>query len=104
LDTTYENDLEEHLLIYLHELLVPILNIRGLLPAVGVIVVCLLRVSAVVLAPLDDLAEDGFVDVGDRDCLRADSIITEIVDHVLDEHGALGDLAIWLPVSIVTEM
>jgi hypothetical protein len=33
-----EDDLEEHLLVDLHELLVPLFNVRGLLAGVGVIV------------------------------------------------------------------
>ena len=59
----YENDLEKHLLVHLHELLIPLLDFGGLFPRVRLIVVSGGRVVAVVLAPLDDLAEDRFRDV-----------------------------------------
>ena len=32
LKTTYKDDLEQHLLVYLHKFLIPLINIRGLLP------------------------------------------------------------------------
>jgi hypothetical protein len=53
---TYENDLEKHLLVDLHKLLVPLLDIGRLLAIIGVVIGALHGVAAVVLAPLDDLA------------------------------------------------
>jgi hypothetical protein len=64
-DSTYEDDLKEHLLIDLHELLVPLLDIGSLLAGVGFIVLGLRRVVSVVVAPLDNLAEDSLVDLKD---------------------------------------
>ncbi len=58
---TYKDDLEQHLLIHLHELLVPLIDVRRLLARLVVILVSLSRVVAVVLAPLDHLAEHSFV-------------------------------------------
>jgi len=60
---TYKDDLEEHLLVNLHELLVPLLDLSGLLAGVIVVIGSLEGVVTVVLAPLDDLAQDGFVDL-----------------------------------------
>lgn len=59
---THQNDLEKHLLVNLHELLVPFFDIAGL-AAVVVLVTGGGGVVLVVLAPLDDLAEDGLVDL-----------------------------------------
>lgn len=60
---TYENDLEQHLLVDLHELLVPLIDVRCLLARVGIVVSGSGGVTLVVLAPLDHLAEDGLVDL-----------------------------------------
>jgi hypothetical protein len=43
--------------------LVPLIDICGFLAGVGVIFVCLGRVSAVMFTPLEDLLEDGLVDL-----------------------------------------
>jgi hypothetical protein len=45
-------------LVDLHELLVPLLNVRCLLAGVGVVVTGRLRVVLVVFAPFEDLVED----------------------------------------------
>jgi len=50
-----KDDLEEHLLVDLHELLVPLLNVGGLLAGVGVVVLGGRRVVLVLRAPLEDL-------------------------------------------------
>lgn len=60
---THQDDLEEHLLINLHELLVPFLDVGRLLAGVGVVVLGWLRVVLVVLTPFDNLLEDRFVDL-----------------------------------------
>jgi len=57
----YKNDLKEHLLINLHELLIPFINIGSLSPGIGVIVACAWRIALVVFAPLDDFLEDRLV-------------------------------------------
>lgn len=59
-----EDDLKQHLLVDLHELLVPLLDVGGLLAGVGVVVRRGGGVVLVVLAPFDDLLEDGLVDLG----------------------------------------
>jgi hypothetical protein len=54
---TYQDDLEQHLLINLHELLVPLVDIGGL--AAGIIVVMgARRVVLMVVAPLNNLVQD----------------------------------------------
>jgi hypothetical protein len=58
---TNQDDLEEHLLVNLHELLVPLLDIGGLLAGVGIVVLGGLGVVLVVFAPFDDLLEDRLV-------------------------------------------
>lgn len=60
---TYQDDLEQHLLVYLHELLIPLFDISSLLSGVGVVVVRGRGVASVVRAPLDDLLQDRFVDL-----------------------------------------
>lgn len=60
---TYEDDLEEHLLVDLHELLVPLLDVGGLLASIGFIVLGLVGIVAVVLAPFDDLSKDSLVNL-----------------------------------------
>jgi hypothetical protein len=59
---TYQDDLKEHLLVNLHELLIPLLNVGGLTAAV-IVIGSALGVVLVVLAPLDDLLQDGLVDL-----------------------------------------
>lgn len=63
---TYKDDLEEHLLVDGHVLLVPILDVGGLLARIGVVVGGGDWVVAVVVAPLEDLPKDGLVDLGVR--------------------------------------
>jgi hypothetical protein len=53
-------------LVNLHELLVPLIDIGGLLARVGVVVRGSRRITAMVDAPLDHLAENGFVDLANR--------------------------------------
>lgn len=60
---TYENDLEQHLLVNLHELLVPLLNVGGLLAGIGIIIGSGGGVVLVMLAPFDNLLENGLVDL-----------------------------------------
>lgn len=113
---THQNDLEQHLLIDLHELLIPLVNLRGLLAVVGILVVGGRRVLAVVLAPLNDLAQNGLGNlgaemlvscflregalaasrllggtyVGNGDDL-GNNVVAKILEHVLDQKRALGD-------------
>ena len=58
-----EDDLEEHLLVDLHELLIPLFDVGGLLARVGVVVLGWRWVVLVVLAPLEDFAEDWLGDL-----------------------------------------
>jgi len=69
---THKDDLEQHLLVHLHELLIPLIDIGGLLSRVGVVVVGSDGVGTVVGAPLNDLVENSLIDlvswlVSDRD-------------------------------------
>jgi hypothetical protein len=50
-------------LVDLPEFLVPLIDIFGFLPGVGVIFVCLGRISAVMFTPLEDLLKDGLIDL-----------------------------------------
>jgi hypothetical protein len=63
---TYKDDLEEHLLVNLHVLLVPLLNVGGLLARIGVVISGGDWVVLVVLAPFHDLLEDRLVDLVGR--------------------------------------
>ena len=56
-----KDDLKEHLLVDLHELLIPLLDIGGLLAGVGIILGVSWWVAAVMLAPLEDLSQNGLV-------------------------------------------
>lgn len=58
-----EDDLEEHLLVDLHELLVPLFNVGGLLAVVGILILGGGGVLLVVVAPLENLSEDGFANL-----------------------------------------
>ena len=60
---TYKDDLEQHLLVDLHELLVPLLDIGGLFAGIGVVVDGGRRIILVVLAPLNDLLQNGLIDL-----------------------------------------
>jgi hypothetical protein len=61
-----EDDLEEHLLVDLHELLVPLLNVGGLLAGIGVVILGRRGVVLVLGAPLEDLLKDV---LGDLECI-----------------------------------
>lgn len=61
--TAYENNLEEHFLIDLHEFLVPLIDIRSLLAGVGIVIIGRRRITLVVDTPLDNLVENGLVDL-----------------------------------------
>jgi len=60
---THKDDLEQHLLVHLHELLIPLIDIGGLLSRVGVVVVGSDGVGTVVGAPLNDLVENSLIDL-----------------------------------------
>jgi hypothetical protein len=62
-EDTYEDDLEEHLLVDLHELLVPLINVGRLLTRVRVVVLGGWGVVLVVVAPLENLLHDGLIDL-----------------------------------------
>ena len=79
-----KNDLEEHLLVDLHELLVPLFDVGRLLARVGVILVGGSRVGLVVVAPVNDLLEHGRIDVGNRNWIRH-GLFAQVADHVLDQ-------------------
>ena len=60
---TYQDDLKEHLLVNLHKLLIPLLDICGLFAGVGIIVDGGRRIILVVLAPFNDLLKDRLIDL-----------------------------------------
>lgn len=60
---TYKNDLEEHFLVNLHELLVPLIDIGSLLANIVVILISSGRVGSVIGAPFNDFLQDSFVDL-----------------------------------------
>lgn len=53
-----EDDLKEHLLVDLHELLIPLLNLGGSLASIGLFLIGGGGVATVMLAPLDHLAQN----------------------------------------------
>jgi len=91
---TYEDDLEEHLLVDLHELLIPLINLGRLLAVVVLLLGGLSRIIAVLLAPLDDFLEHRFVDVGDGDSLFGHTAIADVLNQVLDQDGSFSDAAV----------
>ena len=60
---TYQNNFKEHLLIDLHELLIPFLDVGCLLTGVGIIVVGRRRVSLVVFTPFNNFPQNSLVDL-----------------------------------------
>lgn len=66
---TYQDDLKEHLLVDLHVLLVPLVDVRILLAGIIVVVGRGCRVGLVVLAPFDNLPQDGLVDLAKVRCV-----------------------------------
>lgn len=58
---TYENNLKQHLLVDLHEFLVPLFDIGGSAATVRLIILCRGGVVAVMFTPFDDLAKHSFV-------------------------------------------
>lgn len=106
---TYQDDLEKHLLVDLHELLVPLVDVGGL--AAGVVVVTGAgRVALVVGAPFDHLAQNCLVDLHHRNQYyrnrrqgiwkthvgNGDSFVrlAQVFEHVLDEDGTLRNIAL----------
>lgn len=60
-----QDNLKQHLLIDLHELLVPLIDVGGLTTRV-IVVTGAGGVALVVLAPLNDLPQDSFIDLRSR--------------------------------------
>jgi hypothetical protein len=96
--------------------LVPLLDVGGLLAGIGVIIGRGGRIAAVMVAPFKNLLENllidlgrmsvqrlkfkdeglrGIADIGNGDSLF-NSTISKILEHVLDQHGALSNYAICL--------
>lgn len=59
----YKDDLEQHLLVDLYELLVLFLDIGGLFVGMGVVVIGGARIILVVVAPLNDLLQNGLINL-----------------------------------------
>ena len=59
----YQNDLEKHFLVNLHELLVPLLYVGSLLAGIGIIIGSRRRVALVVLAPFDYFLQNSLVNL-----------------------------------------
>ena len=106
---TYQDDLEKHLLVDLHELLIPLVDVRGL--AAGVVIVTSAgRVALVVGAPFNHLAQNCLVDLHHgnqyyRNCRRGiwkthvgngNSFVrlAQVFEHVLDEDRTLRNIAL----------
>lgn len=86
-----KNDLEEHFLVDLHELLVPLFNVGRLLAGVGVLIWWWNGVVLVMGTPLNNLLQNSVIDVGDWNRLLGE-VATNILKHVLDQDGSLSDL------------
>lgn len=80
---THENDLEQHLLIDLHELLVPLVDISGL-PARVFIITGAGRIALVMVAPVNDLVQNSSVDLSSLAC-RTDEVNTIKVANLRSE-------------------
>lgn len=57
----YKNDLEEHFLVNLHELLIPFIDICRFLAAVRIIIGCCRGIALVVFTPLDNLFQNRLI-------------------------------------------
>jgi hypothetical protein len=66
---TYKDDLKQHLLVDLHEFLVPLVDVGRLLARVRVIILGGGRVVLVVVAPLEDLLHDSLIDLHRVSCV-----------------------------------
>lgn len=95
--STYKDDLEQHLLIDLHELLVPLIDICRSPAGLCIVVVAGDGIVLVVLAPFNNLTQNGLVDVGEGD--GAD-ILAQILEHVLQEDGAFRNSSLCVSRSI----
>lgn len=73
-----EDDLEEHLLVDLHELLVPLLNVGGLLAGVGIVVLGGSGVVLVLGAPLEHLLENVLGDL-EEECQSRKVAVGEVM-------------------------
>jgi len=93
-------DLKEHFLVNLHVLHIPLLDVGGLLAGIRVVIVGSGWVLLVVLAPFHDLLQHGLVDIRNRNGFVG-GFGWEIVKQVLDEDGALSDLAGVLQVDAI---
>jgi len=60
---TNQDNLKEHLLIDLHELLVPLINVGCLLAVVGILLLGDCGVVLVMFAPFEDLLQDHLADL-----------------------------------------
>jgi len=98
-----EDNFEEHFLVDSHEFLVPILDVGRLLARIGLVIGSSRRIGLVMLAPLENLLEDGFIDIRDGDGLSSRSL-GQIFEQVLDEDAALSNLALNLELSTVGAM
>jgi hypothetical protein len=68
LRVTHKDNLEQHLLIDLHEFLVPLLDISGLLAGIGVVISGGRGIVLVMLAPLNNLLENRLIDLEEARC------------------------------------
>ena len=59
--SSYKNNLKEHFLVDLHELLIPFINVGSLSPGISVIVARAWWIVLVVFAPFDDFLEDRLI-------------------------------------------
>lgn len=60
---TYENDLKKHLLVNLHELLIPLLDVCSLLARIGLVITSGNWIIFMVFTPLNDLFQNRLVDL-----------------------------------------
>lgn len=60
---TYQDDLEQHLLVNLHELLIPLIDVGSLLSGVGIIVGGRRGIGTMVGAPFNDLIQNCLIDL-----------------------------------------
>jgi hypothetical protein len=60
---THKDNLEEHLLVHLHELLVPLIDVGGLLTRIGIVIAGRNGVGLMMVAPFNDLAKNSIVDL-----------------------------------------
>ena len=59
----YQDNIKEHLLVDIHKLLIPLVDVGAAVPRFVIIFIGCRRIMLMILAPLENFLEDGIVDL-----------------------------------------